>query len=277
MRKGPLLAVLVVALLAPATAGAQDWRNLSQSRARSAEKALRVNVEYGAGLLELRPAQTGILYRARMRYDAEAFTPELEYQDGRLDIEIQGGHVRGRNMKGGNLDLALGTEVPIDLNLQFGAAEARMELGGMRLSRASIKTGASKTVINVSSPNPQVCRSLEIEVGAAQLEANSLGNLHLEQLKLSGGVGEVLLDFTGAWETDLKADIEMGLGSLTLRVPRGLGIRVRKQGILAGFDSQGLVKRGDVYFSENWDKAERRLTIELEAALGSIRVVWVDS
>ena len=271
-----LLPALVVALLAPVNADAQDWRNLSQSRARTGERALRVNVEYGAGLLELRPAQDGILYRTRMRYDAQAFTPELKYADGRLSIEIEGGQIRGRHMKGGNLDLALSTEVPLDLELQFGAAEARIDLGGMRLTKAAIKTGASKTVVNISSPNPQVCSSLEIEVGAAQFEVNSLGNLHVERLRLSGGVGEVLLDFRGAWETNLRADIEMGLGSLTLRVPRGLGLRVQKQGILSGFDSQGLVKRGEVYFSENWERAERRLTIDLEAALGSIRVVWVD-
>ncbi len=84
------------------------------------------------------------------------------------------------------------------------------------------------------------------------------------------------LDFTGQWQTDMVADIEMGLGSLTLRLPRGLGVRVRKDGILAGFDSQGLVKREDVYFSENWDQASRRLTVNLDAALGAIRVAWVD-
>ncbi len=68
----------------------------------------------------------------------------------------------------------------------------------------------------------------------------------------------------------------MGLGALNIRVPRGLGVRVRKSGILASFDSQGLVKRGDVYFSEDWDRADHRLTINIDAALGAIRLAWVD-
>jgi hypothetical protein len=68
----------------------------------------------------------------------------------------------------------------------------------------------------------------------------------------------------------------MGLGSLTLRVPRGLGLQVRKGGLLVGFDSQGLIKRGDVYETPDWAQAEHRLTIDIEAAFGSIRVVWVD-
>jgi hypothetical protein len=115
-----------------------------------------------------------------------------------------------------------------------------------------------------------------MEVGAAQFRAEGIGNLNAERLSLSGGVGEVTLDFTGQWRTNLTADIQMGLGSLTLRVPEELGVRVRKGGILAGFDSQGLVKRGDVYFSENWENAEHRLTINVDAALGSIRLAWVD-
>ena len=39
----------------------------------------------------------------------------------------------------------------------------------------------------------------------------------------------------------------MGLGSLELLVPEGLGIRLRKDSFLASLDSEGLIKRGDVY------------------------------
>jgi hypothetical protein len=86
----------------------------------------------------------------------------------------------------------------------------------------------------------------------------------------------VLLDFTGEWRADMHADVQMGLGALTLRVPRGLGLRVQKKGFLASFDSQELIKRGDAYFSENWDEADQKLTVDLQAALGSIKVVWVN-
>lgn len=280
MRSHRLLAcAAVVGLMTPALAEAQDWRSLFQSRAVSGEEALRVDIAYGAGRLALRPAADGVLYRANLRYDADLFSPRIDYDSGELEIDFEGtdrGGVSGRNMRAGNLDVALPTGVPVDLELKFGAAEAQLDLGGIPLSRARISTGASKTVLTVSQPNTRTCEVFEIEVGAAQFEATGLGNLRAEQFRLSGGVGEVTLDFTGAWETDMTADIEMGLGSLTLRLPRGLGVRVRKEGILAGFDSEGLTKRGDVYFSENWDQADRRLTVNLDAALGAIRVAWVD-
>jgi hypothetical protein len=162
------------------------------------------------------------------------------------------------------------------LSLKFGAAEANLELGGLRIREASISTGASQTLLTFSQPNPEVCESLVLEVGAAQFRATGLANLNAERLRVSGGVGEVTLDFTGEWRTDLAADIEMGLGALTLRVPRGVGVRVHKGGLLAGFDSEGLIKRGDAYFSEDWEDADRRLTVNVDAALGSIRMAWVE-
>jgi hypothetical protein len=179
-------------------------------------------------------------------------------------------------MKAGRLDLLLGTRVPVDIDLAFGAAEAQIELGGLMVRSAKIQTGASQTTLRVSRLNRVQCRQLTVEVGAARFEAVGLGNLNLASLKVSGGVGEVVLDFSGTAKQDIEADVEMGLGSLVLRVPRGTGLRVKKDGLLASFDSEGLVKRGDAYYSENWKSAERHVTVGIEAAFGSIKVEWLD-
>lgn len=271
-----LTAAALLALSMPAAAAGQDWRSVSYFRQAGGEDLLHVEVEYGAGKLQIQPAPEGTLYRANLRYDADAFSPVSSYRDGHLRLGVDGGKMSGRNLKAGSLDLSLGTGVPLDLSLKFGATEANLELGGLRIREASISTGASQTHLTFSQPNPEVCESLTLEVGAAQFRATGLANLNTESLRLTGGVGEVTLDFTGEWRTDLSADIEMGLGALTLRVPRGVGVRVQKGGLLAGFDSEGLVKRGDAYFSEDWEDADRKLTVSVDAALGSIRMAWVD-
>lgn len=269
-------AVSVAILGVASSAHAQDWRTVTSLRQFKAEQALRVDVEYGAGRLFITPGEANALYKATLRYDAKAFRPLTQYEDGRLRIGIEGGSIKGRNMKSGRLDLALGTRVPLDLHLKFGAVRAQMELGGLRIREAHIQTGASETDITVSSQNREPCSLLKVEVGAAAFTASSLGNLNCNRFEVSGGVGDVKLDFNGAWRVDSDIDIDMGLGSLTLSVPRGLGMQVRKSGFLASFDSQGLIKRGNVYYSENWDQATNRITVNIDAAFGSIRVVWVD-
>lgn len=273
LRTGVLGAALI---FATAPLSAQDWQTMSSARSFTNESALKVDVEYGAGQMTIKPGSDASLYRADLRYDADVFRPRMSFTGGELKVGIQDGKTKGRNMKAGRLDLALGTNVPLDMELKFGAAEAAIDLSGMLVKSAVIQTGASQTTLKITKPNRIVCEQLELNVGAAKFEATGLGNLNVRNLDLSGGVGEVILDFSGPLRQNLNAHVEMGLGSLTLRVPRGTGLQVTKKGLLASFDSQGMVKRGDSFYSEDWKTASKHVTVDVNAALGSIAVVWID-
>lgn len=272
--------IIVAAVLATVAGAsslqAQDWRTITSFRQFKNEEALHVDVEYGAGRLTVAPGDANALYKATLRYDADAFRPVTQYENGRLRVGIDGGSIKGRNMKSARLDLALSKRTPINLEMKFGAVQADVELGGLRIQEARIATGASETNLRVSSVNTEKCGLMKLEVGAAEFSASGLGNLNCERVEVAGGVGDVTLDFNGAWNVDADIDIDMGLGSLTLRVPRGLGVQVHKTGFLASFDSEGLVKRGNMYYSENWDKASNRASFKIDAAFGSIRIVWVE-
>jgi hypothetical protein len=199
--------------------------------------------------------------------------------DGRrleLGVESQGHDIRvGRDDEMGSLDLALARGVPMDLVLELGAVEADLDLGGLSLRRLKLSTGASASTVDVSEPNPYPMTSAELEVGAADFTVRRLGNLNTERMKVSAGVGEVTLDFSGSWRRDLHVDVGMGLGSLQLRFPEGMGVRLRKSSFLTSIDAEGLRKNGDVYSSPGWDTAERRITVDIDAAFGSIEVVWL--
>lgn len=278
MYKGAtLLIALATATAAPVAGHAQDWRTITSLRQYNGEEELRVNVQYGAGTLRITPGTETSLYRSTLRYDADRFKPLTRYDAGELELGIDGTKaVKGRNMRPSRLDLTLGTAVPLDLDLKFGAGEADLDLGGLRVREIALSTGASHTSIRATRANPASCKEARFEVGAASFQAHQLGNLNCQEYSLSGGVGEVVLDFTGDLRTNASVNVEMGLGSLTLRVPRGLGLSVRRSGVLTSFDSEGLVKRGNVYESVGYDRSPRKLNIDIDAALGAIRVQWVD-
>jgi predicted membrane protein len=163
----------------------------------------------------------------------------------------------------------------MDLDLAFGAVQAEIDLGGLALTDLSLSTGASESTIDVSEPNTASMRTASFEVGAAQFTARHLGNLNAERIQFDAGVGSVSLWLNGRWQRDAQLSIDMGLGSLNLFVPEGLGIRLRKDSFLTALDSEGLVKRGDVYESLDFEDADRKVTIDLDAAFGSVAVVWV--
>ena len=115
-----------------------------------------------------------------------------------------------------------------------------------------------------------------MDVGAADFTVRNLGNLNTEVIDIDAGVGRIELDFSGEWRKRARVSVDMGLGSLVLRFPRGLGVRLVKDTFLTSLDSEGLVKRGESYYSLDYEEADYQISVAVDAAFGSIRVVWID-
>lgn len=263
--------------LLPLHAAAQDWRDVTSFRQRSEESRLDVRVRYGAGTLVIEPGKAGELYRVGIHYDADVFAPITEFRDGRLEVgvEARGNALNLGRTESGAMTLALSPDLPLDLDLQFGAVEAEIDLGTLRLSRLSIETGASETELRFSAANPEDCAALKLSMGAATFVAEGLGHANCRRVTVEGGVGDLTLDFSGAWRRDMVADITMALGSATLRVPSDVGVRVDKDAFLTDFDGSRFHRRDGVYYSDNWETAARRLTVDLEGAFGTMDVRWI--
>lgn len=279
---GAITAALVVIAVGASTGQAQTYRTVGKSRLAQGEQDLRVRVEFAVGSFQLEPEPRGALYRARLVYDAERFEPTVDYDpaDRTLRIELTGHDRRARLEELTNtkqrLHLSLGRAVPTSLELRFGATAADLDLGGLSLVDVSIHTGASRTTVRFSEPNAVPCRSLEFEAGAAEFTAEKLGNARCERLSFAGGAGEVVLDFGGAWGSQaiLRASVKIGLGAVTLRLPRDLGVTVELNRLLVGFDRAGFVKRGSRYVSTNYERSAARLHLKVDAVIGDINVEW---
>jgi hypothetical protein len=263
--------------MGPDTAEAQTWRSVTMSRQLSGETEVDVRVRFGAGRLSIEPGDSDALYRMNLRYDEETFEPVANYERGRLDLGVDGTKhkIRWPKEETQEMELFLGTGVPLNLDLDFGAVRADLDLGGLQMTRLKLHTGASESRIDVSAPNPLRMSLADMEVGAADFHVRRLGNLNAERITVDAGMGSLVLDFRGEWQGDAEVSVDMGFGSLELRFPEGLGVKLVKDTFLTSLDSEGLVKRGDSYYSVDWDNAAHRVTVTVDAAFGSIDVVWV--
>jgi len=271
-----LLAFASVTVVSPIEAQ-ESWRTVSLSRQLTRDDSMSVTVRYGAGHLRLRGASGTSLYSMQVRYDEAGFAPVAEYTAGHLKLGVETVGRRsivgqGRS-GGGDMDLALAEGVPMHLDLDLGAVRADLDVGGLSLRRLQLRTGASETRLDVSAPNPVRMQSARFEVGAADFTALRLGNLDAADVTVSAGVGKVRLEFGGEWRRDTAVTVEMGLGSLELVVPEELGVRLNRETFLTSWDPEGMVKRGNSYYSTNWDTADRRVTVNVKAAFGSIKVL----
>lgn len=266
------------------SADAQVWRTLSTSRQVRGESQLDVEVEFTSGTLRLFPGVRERLYRVEARYDEEIFESSTSYdpRDSHLEIKVTPRDHDGVDLDLDDdspqfLDLALTPAIPLSLDLKFGAARSQIELGGLAVHRAVVKTGASSGRIGFDSPNRITCEELEVAVGAAELTVYGLGHARCEQVKLAGGAGDVTLDFTGSWPGGFltEAEIIMGLGGLRLRIPENVGVQLSMNRLFASFEKQGFEKRGSHWVSENYDDATAILELRVRAFLGDIAVDWV--
>ncbi|HSJ65944.1 MAG TPA: hypothetical protein VK922_18825 [Gemmatimonadaceae bacterium] len=275
---------LVLLALACLTQGlpAQSWRTVDAVRQSRTVDTLRVRVNYTVGALRIAAGGDTNLYRARLRYDANRFEPVREFDEssGTLRIGVRGDDdlpLRiGGGKEQGTLTLGLAPSRPLDLELDLGATDATLDLSGLPVSRLAIASGASELTISFATANPVAMRELTIDAGVARVVGEGIGNANAERVRVSGAVGSVDLDMSGRWSGTRNLQVSVTFGAAKVRVPRGVGVRVKHSRVLGTFEARGFTKRGDEYVSEGWDAAEQRLLIDARTTFGTLDVRWIE-
>lgn len=275
------IAILAVGacLIAPAARaqGSPLWRSVDIARQLHDSLPQRIRVQYGAGRVDVRSAGTPVLYDMHLRYDERRGAPVHRYdassRSAVLGLESREGAQRFSDRDdSGELRLALPSSVPLDLDLQLGGTESRLDLGGIMLQSLRLECGATDASLTFSQPNRARMSDLTIDVGAADLLAVHLANANADQIRVHGGVGVADLDFSGAWTRDLTVDAKLAVGKLILRVPADVGVRLDVERIIAGFEHDGMVKRDDAWYSTNYDTAPHKLRVHAETFFGQIEL-----
>jgi hypothetical protein len=273
-------AARAIAFLAVVTtpAAAQSWRTLDVSRQLRDSGEHSVRIRFPVGRLSLRATSDPVLYSMQLRYDEDHMRPihRFDAESRRLTLGFDGEDMHVRKYQDAfdqsELTLALSNAVPLDLDLELGATEARLDVGGLAISRMRVETGAADARLDFSAPNKTRMRRLDITLGAAGFAVRNLGNANVGTVRVEGGVGSVDLDFGGAIEQDVSVDANVAIGKLTLRLPRNVGIRVELEKVVASFQHAGLTKRGGAYYSDNWDDARVRMRVRAETVFGAVEI-----
>lgn len=175
------------------------------------------------------------------------------------------------------LELAFGRTRPFGLEIQAGASENTFDLGGLPLSRLSVKAGAGRYEIDFAKPNPTAMTVLELSAGAGAIIAKGLANANFTSLRFGGGVAACTLDFSGQLLHDASARIDAGLGSVDLFVPALTPTRVAAKSFASARRATGaFVTQGDTYYTQPALQGARPLLdIEVSLAFGSLNLATI--
>jgi hypothetical protein len=165
--------------------------------------------------------------------------------------------------------------VPISFDIELGLGKGDFDFTGIDVKDLSISTGASSVRMHFDKPNKHVIENLTIEAGLSKFESKGLGNARFKRLKFEGGVGSYLLDFSGKFDQEADVDIEVGLGSLTVIIPKNTGVKLTaEKNFITHFDiDDDLSDQGnDSYLSSNYDSAVGKLNLHIDAGVGSVKI-----
>jgi hypothetical protein len=220
-------------------------------------ESVLAEIQMGVGRLEIRGGSRDLL-EAEFAYNVEEWKPEIEYgrtaKQGRLTVRGPDEACRGfgRKVKY-EWDLRLNDSVPMELSVELGAGESRLDLGELNLKSLDIATGAGSVVVDL------------------------IGSRALEDLNMETGAGSVVVDLTGDWDHDLDAEVTGGIGKVTLRLPADVGVRVNASKGIGKTSARGLIKRGGSYVNEAYGESDVTLDIDVETGIGAIDLELEDS
>jgi hypothetical protein len=258
-----------------------EMTSMDQSRPLANEKSLNAEIRFDIGSVDISADHKPNAYSMDLEYDKTSFQPELRYdsgEDARLFFRLTSSHQAGihTERQPNRLRVNLGETIPVKLTLNTGVGDARLNLSGLRVASLQIEAGVGASKISAYEPNPIQCDNVRIKNGVGSMDAIGLGNLNFRDLEFVGGVGGANLDFTGEWKQGAEIRIQVGVGGVTMKLPRELGVRVEaEKHFLSGLQLDGFTKRDASYYSQNYDKAKLRVSVRVATGIGGFRIVWV--
>ncbi|MCS6905666.1 MAG: head GIN domain-containing protein [Bacteroidia bacterium] len=112
---------------------------------------------------------------------------------------------------------------------------------------------------------------LYLSTGTGDYYCN-LENTSIPQLTVKAGIGTLRINLAGQWNNDLNAEIEGGVGELTLILPRNVGVRINTVGSLRKVRSAEFKKVGKYYINESYGQSSFTLYINFTGGVGILNL-----
>ncbi len=235
-----------------------------------------VTVHFGSGDISLTAGEPDVLFSGHFQTNVEEWAPEVTWEGG--DLVIEQGHESGMPDPGAenNWDLAFAPGVALDMDIGIGASDGELDFTGLSLTNLLLETGASDMMVRFDAPNPAQMERMTIRAGAASLRVDGIGNAGPERLDVDGGVGNIILDFSGVWSHSAQASVTAGTGAVLLRLPRDVGVQVKVEGGLGSVDvGEELTLSDGAYVNQAYGEAETELLIEVTVGVGNLELELV--
>jgi len=257
------------------------------------EEELNVGIEFGLGKLELRSTDNKkYIMQAEITYSKDLYEPEIDYKTvgkrGKLRlISRQDENIRfwGHSKKSSSSDIknnhwrvAMTEQIPTAYDIELGLGKGILDFTNMKVNDLNLECGLSDVFVEFSKSNKERIRTLVIQSGLGSVEAIGLSNANMDRFNVECGLGSTKLRFDGDLKRDIKGRLTIGLGSVTIEIPKDYAVQIEAESsFLSSLNFNGFREvEENIYRSRNWKNADQRIYMIIEIGLGSVDINWID-
>jgi hypothetical protein len=277
----------IIVLLSVIPAPAQERTTLREvGRTTERELAIVLTSTFGSVAISRGESEKMLLLeadKAASRAPSEAdytIRNRVGYADISLGEEGKDRDEKKHSLNLGDLNrghwfLRVTDAVPVSFDVELGVGSGDFNLTGLQVKDFTLSAGASNVTLAFDEPNPIRIDNLTIESGVSKFDGRNLGNANFRHLRFKGGVGAYSLDFAGTMNSEVDVDVEVGLGVLTIFLPRQVGARVSyDKSWMSRIDcDEDFHESGEnQYLSDNYASAAGKMNIRIDAGLGSVKI-----
>jgi len=251
-------------------------------------EVMQIDIEFGFGEIHMERGNPAKAVTGYIEYDEDYIRPEFDYRvkgktarfrfrtktfrDGwRFDLARH-------DMDSPESELYFTTRIPLEIKFACGLGEAHIDLGDLQVADLNLDNGLGETTLDFSTPNRTYLDRLSVDNGLGELVARNLSNARTGRMEFNCGLGEADLDFSGEELRDISVDVNVGLGSITLRIPEAYSVELHAgDNFLSSIDTQGMVSiRKGLHRTRDFDDDGPTLYIDASVGLGSLDIKWID-
>ena len=224
-------ACLVILSCTGACVPVGDMQQETQSIPLDNVEAASIELNVGAGEI-LVQGGTDVLFEGLFSYNVEKWKPELEYEirDGKATVAVNQKAVKGIPV--GNSrnrwDISLNETIPLDMVVDFGAGEGKLDLVGLIIRSLKIDMGVGDLTVDLSGRHDRDF-DVDIDGGVGSIKVyipedvgvrvyvdKGIGSVNIRELKKQGDV--YTNEAYQASDVTIDIKIDAGIGSIDLRL-----------------------------------------------------------